>query len=336
VEGSGALASAGQANTRECSSLGAIDRPGDHAVKHCLFGTVAIGCAASSMLLDPGFHSKPGRPKKANRAFLPGWLLFLWLAGWYPLLTGGCAATGKDPTTLNRPFVFHRDTFAYANQLVWDYEFDDETGRTTHHPHQPPPTYTHHCFVVAKSARQFFQNARFDPAQSTAGESTYRHLVRRILTVDPARTLSAEEKVVIPGYADLFSFSRDWESLLKEECGGAWHSYFQRGHWRMILPFSRRHQEEMAGQLVADLKANRPPVVHLVRFPSLKINHAVLVFSYSESATEIRFQVYDPNTPEAPSRLTYHRPDRKFTYPRSHSFAGGLVNVYEIYRSWNY
>ncbi|MBC8096052.1 MAG: hypothetical protein H7Y43_09585, partial [Akkermansiaceae bacterium] len=38
------------------------------------------------------------------------------------LLLAGCAA--RKPFVGARPFDFQRDTFSYANLLVWDYHFD--------------------------------------------------------------------------------------------------------------------------------------------------------------------------------------------------------------------
>ncbi len=81
----------------------------------------------------------------------------------------GCA-TDPPPVANARPFNFQTDTFAFANDLVWEYHFD-EHGKWVSHPREPKPDYTHHCFVVARSARQFFEHARFDPAQPVADDS---------------------------------------------------------------------------------------------------------------------------------------------------------------------
>ncbi|PYI79727.1 MAG: hypothetical protein DME26_22915 [Verrucomicrobia bacterium] len=142
--------------------------------------------------------------------------------------------------------------------------------------------------------------------------------------------------MVIPGFTDLNAFSLAQEQLLKDECGGAWQSYFQRGNWRMIVPFSRTHQARMAEQLVNSLKRNRPSVVHLARFPSLSINHAVVLFAATETGCEIHFAIYDPNDPEKPATLTYDRTARTFYFPANFYFAGGRVDVYEIYHAVNY
>ncbi len=260
---------------------------------------------------------------------VPGWILLA-------TVLSGCARAPHQTAAGTRPFSFEQDRFAYANELVWDYHFDVTTGRTTHARHQPPPDYTHHCFVVARSARQFFQHARFDAHEPVADTATCRRLIRRVMRIDPSRRLSEEAKIVIPGYANLHEFSRAHEALLKAECGGAWRSYFQRGHWRMLFPLSRTHQEKEARRLTAALQQNRPPVVHLVRFPRLSINHAVVVFDARETEREIQFAAYDPNSPDRPTHLTYDRQQRRFHFPANPYFAGGRVDVYEIYRKWNY
>jgi hypothetical protein len=255
-----------------------------------------------------------------------GYLLLL-------LLVSGCA--NGDRFVSRRPFNFETDTFAYPNALVWDYHFD-QNGKWVHQRHEPAPDYTHHCFVVARSARQFFQHARFDPTRPVADEATYRQLIRRVVSADPATTLPDSKKIVIPGYANLKTFSAGQAELLKAECGGAWQSYFQRGHWRMIFPFSRSHQAKTVERLITDLNQNRPPVVHVVRFPQLTINHAVLLFDVKEMEDRVEFAAYDPNKPDSPKTLTFDRASRTFTFPANDYFPGGRVDVYEIYRRWDY
>jgi hypothetical protein len=249
------------------------------------------------------------------------------------LLLGGCVNHQKFVGT--RPFDFKTDTFAYANSLRWDYRFD-ENGKWVHTRHEPVSDYTHHCFVVARSARQFFQHVRFDPNQPTADETTYRRLIRQVVGRDPARVVRENNRIVIPGYANLRTFSETWEKLLKVECGGAWRSYFQRGHWRMIMPFRRANQERMAEEFRADLKQNRPPVVHLVRFPQLSINHCVLVFEAKETEKTTEFSVYDPYRPDEPKILFFDRASRTFSFEQNDYWPGGRLNAYEVYRNWVY
>lgn len=260
--------------------------------------------------------------------------------GWFcvglALLLCGCASPRRASSGYTRPFQFPQDCFAYANELVWEYQVDLATGKMAHTRRQPPPGYTHHCFVVARAARQFFQHARFDSTQPVVDEAAYRRLIQRVLSRSPRTPAVEETRIVIPGYPNLREFSAARTRLLQEECGGAHQSYLQRGHWRMIFPLSRAHQERMAKQLAESLRHNRPPVVHLVRFPSLAINHAALLFDAQETGTEIRFSTYDPNQPDQPACLTYNRAQRRFLYPANDYFVGGRVDVYEIYHGWNY
>jgi hypothetical protein len=145
-----------------------------------------------------------------------------------------------------------------------------------------------------------------------------------------------EKKIEIPGYPDLRSFSRAHEQLLKDNCGGAWHSYFQRGHWRIVFPFSRHEQERMSEQLLEHLAKNRLLIIHVVRFPALTINHALLLFDAKESEQEIQFMTYDPNNPEEPRIITYNREQRTFSMAPNDYFPGGRVDVYEVDHKWNY
>jgi hypothetical protein len=257
---------------------------------------------------------------------LPAGLTLAWLC-----LAAGCASP-RPITPQARAFVFGHDTFAYPNELLWIYYFDDQ-GKWSHRRNEPRPDYTHHCFVLVRSAKQFFLNARFDPHQPVATDATYRRLVRAVQRSDPRNAACDAAKIVIPGYANLQEFSAARERVLKEECGSFWQSYFQRGHWRMIFHFSRNHQDQMAGQLLASVRAHRPAVVHIACFPSLRINHALLLFEAEETATEIRFAAYDPNDAGAPTALTFDRARRAFRYPTNRYFPGGDVSVYEVYVS---
>jgi hypothetical protein len=241
----------------------------------------------------------------------------------------GCASAPRMAGS--RPFQFEADTFAYANEVDVDYACDAQ-GRWRGHARQPKPDYTRHCFVVARAAALFFQHARFDSALPQATEAGYRRLVRKVVSTSPRRDLAESARVIIPGYANLREFSRAQERLLKEECGSFWQSYFQRGHWRMVFPFSRGHQEKMAARLAEAVRENRPPILHVVCFPSLRINHALLLYEVQETTEEIRFATYDPNAPQLPAWLTFRRAGRTFDFPPNTYFRGGEVDAYEVYR----
>jgi hypothetical protein len=250
------------------------------------------------------------------------------------VLATGCAT--KCVQQYPRAFNFQADTFAYRNDLKWEYVFDDAAGKTSHRTREPEPEYTHHCFVVARSARQFFQHARFEANLPRVDDKTYRELINEVVSRDPSECTPEERRIVIPGFANLREFSTEKPRLLQEECGGAWRSYIQRGHWRMMVGFTGAHQEKEAARLIASIRSNRPPVVHIVKFPRLTINHALLLFGVEETEKEIRFATYDPYEPNAPQRLTFDRATREFSFARNPYFIGGKVDIYEIYRAWNY
>ena len=248
----------------------------------------------------------------------------------------GCASRGARDASFARPFAFGEDNFSYANDLKWVYYKDPVTGKFRHKDREPSPDYTHHCFPVARTVRQFFQHARFDPTLPGADEQTYRRLIRRVVKTSPRKLLKEDERIVIPGFTNLFAFSQAHEKLLKEECGGAWQSYFQRGHWRMIMPFSRDHQRKTAERFQASIRRNRPLVIHVVRFPSLTINHAIVLFDVREKDGVLEFAAYDPYDPLKPATLTFVRNERRFYFPANDYFIGGKADAYEIYCSWNY
>jgi hypothetical protein len=267
-----------------------------------------------------------GSTRGAGRSERPGRLLWMLLL---LALLSGCATS--SPHAERRLFDFYSDAFAYPNELVWVYEYD-ANGKWTTRQRDPKPTYAQHCFVVARSALQFLNNARFAPELPLADEKTYRRLIRKVVATNPRKSLPEKDKIVIPGYANLRQFSEMQETALKEESGGAWQSYFQRGHWRMIFPFSRRHQEDTAVKLLQSVNQGNSAVLHVVRFPQLTINHAVVLYGAEESETGIVFSIYDPNRPQSPAFLNYDRVKRTFYLPANLYFKGGEVEVYEIYR----
>jgi hypothetical protein len=255
------------------------------------------------------------------------WLfVFLWAS------LAGCSTLRDSTADPSRPFEFHQDTFAYTNETVWEYVLDQETGRMHSQRRRSAPSYSHHCFAVARAARQFWQHARFEPREPPVERADYQRLVRQVRARNPRVKAPPAERVVIPGYPNLREFSRAHEPLLKKETGGPWESYFQRGNWRMVFPFSRRHQERMAAQLTAALEEGRPAIVHLVRFPSLAVNHALLLYEAETRGGKVLFSAYDPNDSSRPITLEFDSSGRRFFLAESAYFPGGRVDVYEVYR----
>lgn len=235
-----------------------------------------------------------------------------------------------------RPFQFERDTFAFPHELVWQYHFDPVTGAMTTFRSNPPPTYYHRCFVMVRSTRQFFYHARFEPEQPVVEAEVYRRLIRQIVARSPRRTCAESERVAIPGYDGLRSFSQAHEPLLKAELGGPWQSYFLRSHWRMIFPVMPWHRAKMARKLKASLPKRGLSLVHLFRFPRITINHGIVLYGLKESERTMEFEAYDPNIPEHPVKLVYERERRVFTFAPSRYWGGGVLSAVEIFCDWPY
>lgn len=239
-----------------------------------------------------------------------------------------------DTEAIPRRFDFVRDSFAFANELIWEYRREGTTGGMSFLPREPKPDYAHRCFVLTRAARLFLYHARFDAVRGVAGENTYRQLVREVLSRNPRKPSAGGREVVFPGYASLREFSRARESLLKAECGGAWRSYVLRSHWRMVFPISRAHQRRTSAGLLAALRRGLSPIVHLVRFPSLTINHGMILFDAAATSRGVEYSAYDPNDPSQPVRLTFAAAGGAFALPPNRYWPGGELDVIEIYRSW--
>jgi len=238
--------------------------------------------------------------------------------------------------TPSRRFQFERDTFAFPHELVWKYQFDPATGAMTTRQAEPPPTYYHRCFVLVRATRLFFDYARFAPELPLADTETYRKLVRQVIARNPRRAAPESERVVIPGYDGLRTFSQAHEAVLKAECGASWESYFLRSHWRMIFRVSGRFQEKMAEKLKRSLSIRGVALVHLFRFPRITINHGIVLYRFADSARDIEFEAYDPNIPEHPVTLVYEKQRREFTFAPNIYWGGGVLSVMEIFCDFPY
>jgi hypothetical protein len=257
-------------------------------------------------------------------------LLFLTACATHHVPVPATLDSGLDPTA---------DTFAYANELYWDY--DTAVSRATRAASSgarggDAELFGQRCALMARAVRQFFYGARFDPDLPRLPDEGYRPLVKRVLATDPRRETPLEEPVVFPGFANLQEFSAHHEEILKEKTGGRWRSYLQRGNWRMITPFSPRQQQRTTESLLQSLADGHPPIVHVINFPDITVNHTLLLHRAEATASEVRFFSYDPNRPRRDVMVRYDREQATFFMQPTAYFAGGSVKVYEIYDGWLY
>jgi len=246
------------------------------------------------------------------------------------LVSIGCATPARTVTPA-RAFDFERDTFAYTNNNYWVYDLASNPNGTIAKKRLENIDHGQRCTVMSRTARQFFYGARFEREAPKLGADDYRDLIRRLLSTNPRLEEPIESPIVFPGYADLRSLSIDHEAILKEELQGRWTGYFQRGNWRMIFAFSPSQNRATARGLIEDSRRGHLPLVHVVNYPVIDINHTVLIFDHEESPLQIRFELYDPNNAEYSGSLVFDRASSTFSYNRTDYFAGGSVQVYEIY-----
>lgn len=247
------------------------------------------------------------------------------------VLVAGCAHRAPSVAAPGAPFRFATDTFAFANETAWAYEIDAATGGMRWHTKDPTPDFVLRCGNMVAAARTFHLQARFAPDAPRVDDGAYAALMREVIARDPRRIEPATDPVVIPGFADLRSFSAAYEHAMKEALKGPWQSYLQRGNWRMIFPFTMDEQRAQADAMVAEVRAGLLPIVHIVVFPALTLNHMLLVYAIEETPAEIRFVTYDPNIAGEPLVFTWDRGDRVFHYPRTDYFVGSPVRGYVIY-----
>jgi len=104
----------------------------------------------------------------------------------------------------------------------------------------------------------------------------------------------------------------------------------------MVFGFSASGQEKRADAIAERVRAGRPVVAHIVDFPSLYINHALVLTAVEDKAEGMRFTVYDPNDGSRETHLDFNRETRRWWFPKTPYFRGGEVNIYEVYRDWLY
>ena len=255
-------------------------------------------------------------------------------------LTAGASVAGAgqlpEPGLISAPvtsFDPDRDVFHFPNRLRWDYGL---TQFDTPPPKEPGPDdfdarFNQHCGQMLRAARQFFYAARFAPEASRVSQGEYRELLAKVIESDPRVTRPARAPIVIPGYSDLYEFSEINVGITKEALGGSLETYRQRGNWRMIFSFSPKQRRKTAESLLASLEAGHPPIVHILRFPHITVNHNLLLYRAEATTTQIRFEAYDPNSPQVPVMLRYDRASAEFDLSPTRYWAGGTLNAYEVF-----
>jgi hypothetical protein len=245
----------------------------------------------------------------------------------FACVLAACSATAAWCKT----FDFQTDTFAFANQTYFDYKPIADSQTQISRRHGPPPDFSRHCFQMCRAVLQFFQFAEFRPDLPKVSESDYQTIIRRVSGIS-AWSSGPRDKVVVPGYQDLHSFSLGQTVLLQKNLGLWWPAYWRLGNWRIVLPVPRSGQEHIAQWLQNQLDHNRIRAVYITRFRP--INHCLIVYHYTAGQNgDIVFDVYDANQPGKLVHLSYRASDRSFYLDKTWYYRDGLVNVLHLYVS---
>lgn len=180
--------------------------------------------------------------------------------------------------------------------------------------------------IDAHVSRQFFLHARFDPAQKPPGTETRAALVRQVLKREAHETPSYEQRVVIPGYANLREFSRLQGHLLRAEsslvCG------CENRASLLVKAFGRDSgKDAVVSAIVASVAANRPTLVRLYRQHALHYNRSLLVFDSHPGEGQVCLTAYDPAAPRRPVELTFNRVTRAFALSDDAASSGPTLGV---------
>ena len=192
---------------------------------------------------------------------------------------------------------------------------------------------------MTRAALQFHKFARFDSRGSPLDDRALAERIRAV-TRQPAwqEPSPGNRRIVFPGYASLRAMSEKRGRVLQDNIGIGWPTYFRVGNFRMVHEHSRAYQEQTHAHLEAALARGELFVVYLSTFPSLTINHAVLVYAHQPGSARgarpkrvDRYAVYDPNHPKRSRELTWRPGERAFAYQKDWDFVGGFVEAYQIY-----
>src|SRR5437660_1889694 len=191
-------------------------------------------------------------------------------AGVAVLLLSACASVAPPPVAVQPErgaavpgFALATDSFAFPNEI------------RARHPEQDD-LYANYCFVLARGLRQFFLFARFDPSAPPVAPAEYAERVRALAARapwEPAAT--GEERIVIPGYANLREFSRAQEAAVKEGLGGRFWTLVHWTNWRVTFPVTDGHQATVAREVIDELDRGRPVQMLVTHWPKPEPNPTV-------------------------------------------------------------
>jgi hypothetical protein len=243
------------------------------------------------------------------------------------VLATGCVSAPRLDTALRAapppPLLrFGVDTLAFRNESR-----SRNRGK--------PDLYANWCFVMVRAVTQFHRFARFDPAAPRLGPDEYTERVRRVTARVPwDAPLPPGDRIVIPGYAGLYEFSRDQEAAVKAGLSGRLWTWIHWTNWRVAFPMPGAQQEGVARETLAELQAGRPVQWLVTNLPTVELNHTVLVYDYRRADGDVvEFTGYDPNDPAEPALIRFDPAERRFSSTRVWDTSAGPIRAFRMYYS---
>ena len=230
-----------------------------------------------------------------------------------------------------RPLEYPQDTYAFKNETVWNYgggtvQKGPDTAKSQRQ-------YTRRCFVLSRSIVQFWKFARFDPDGKRLDDHQLAARIRQVTERSVwLPMLPEKDRVVFPGYHDLREASADRPNVFRENLGQGWAIYFRPGNFPITVPVFRGTEARVNREIYHDLQENYPTIIWAYRFPSLKLNHVLVVLQGTRDATGYHYLLFDPNYDDRLTHLDYNDKTRSFSFQPTYYFKGGYVNVRAMYR----
>ncbi|HEY0256359.1 MAG TPA: hypothetical protein VGC39_02865 [Candidatus Methylacidiphilales bacterium] len=228
------------------------------------------------------------------------------------------------------PLKYPDDTFEFKNETVWNY-VGGSVEPDTDNAHVRE--YTRRCFVLSRAVVQFWKFARFDPTLPPLDADGLAQRIRQVTERSvwlPA--LAPQDRIVIPGYPNLREASAKMRYVFEANIGRGWPIYFRPGNGVIAMWVTRALEDRLNDEIYHDLQMNTPTILWVYRFPSLKMNHVVVVYSGTHDAAGYHYHVYDPNYRDRFSHLEYDPATRTFAFQKVYFFKGGPVTTRAIYR----
>jgi hypothetical protein len=243
------------------------------------------------------------------------------------LVTAACASASARPVT--RPaaasvpaFSFASDTFSFPNMI------------RARDPHRPD-LYANYCFVLARALRQFHQFARFEPAAPRLDADEYTRRVHEITSRAPWEPpLPPDQRVVIPGFANLRALSAAEEAAVKAGLSGRFWTWVHWSNWRVTMPVPDGHQAAVLDQVRDEVAAGRLVQLLVTNWPKQELNHTVVAYGYRDVAEGVELLVWDPNDPSTPGAVLFDPRHDRFVASRVYDTNVGPIRVFRMYYSW--